>query len=90
MNDSLRALRQHVFDLRDLLRVVVVGSERDDVEAELVRARFEVAHVLLVALLLQRREQERDVGASLLLARGERERCDENDCEFHERLPFEI
>jgi hypothetical protein len=28
-------LRQHVLDLRDLLRVVVVGGERDDAQAEL-------------------------------------------------------
>src|SRR6185312_8609045 len=59
-HEHLGAARERVLDLVELSRVVVVGGERERRQAELARGRLEVLLVLLVALFLQRREQEAD------------------------------
>jgi len=67
-DEHLGAAGERVFDLVELARVVVVGGERERGQAALLRLGLEVGLVLLVALLLQRREQEADFGPARVAA----------------------
>ena len=78
-DQHLRAHGQRVLDLCELLRTVVVGGERDDREPEVGGVLLEELAVLLVALLLQRREQERDVGRLLRVGLGARGQADHDE-----------